>query len=163
MYHSKAVFFSALDFFVLVKYMPIHLPFFRNGSIIVLIFSFYNSIDNKIYRFILLTQQCDHEATLISVDGGGLIKWDTPIDWPNNRTLSKEAQIMLIYNQPRNNPSNEMGKATWVGSIGEVNSWISEEKNNERFYVTVVLLSLLSIIISFLAYKKTNKSMITGN
>lgn len=38
------------------------------------------------------------------------------------------------------------GKAAWVGTIGDLKKWSKSRKDSERFWILVILISLLSII-----------------
>jgi hypothetical protein len=91
--------------------------------------------------------------SLISVDGGLTRRGPTPPEWPINVDTPESAQIMYIYGQERGKGG---GTATWVGSILEMRQWIETSRNRERFWVMVVMISILSAWIGIIeARKKT--------
>jgi hypothetical protein len=90
--------------------------------------------------------------SLISVDGGLTRRGQTPPEWPVNVDTPESAQIMYIYGQEKGKGG---GAATWVGSILEMRQWIEESRNKERFWVAVVMISILSIWFGIVEAKKT--------
>jgi|GEM_PF-4379520 len=61
------------------------------------------------------------------------------------------AQVMYIYGVTKK--GDNTGKGTWVGNLGDVRHWIEDSRDRERFWVTTVLLSLLSMWVAFLGLK----------
>ena len=90
--------------------------------------------------------------SLISVDGGLTRRGPSPPEWPINVDTPESAQIMYIYGQERGKGG---GTATWVGSILDMRQWIETSRSRERFWVTVVMISILSAWIGITKAKKT--------
>ena len=90
--------------------------------------------------------------SVISVDGGLTRRGPTPPEWPINVDTPESAQIMYIYGQER---GKGRGTATWVASILEMRQWIETSRNRERFWVTVVMISILSAWIGIIEARRT--------
>jgi len=94
------------------------------------------------------------EPSLISVDGGGFIKWSVPKDWPISTKVPPESQILFIYGTFEKDKSMNHGKTTWVGSLNELNGWLNEDLEKQRFWVTIFLISILSLLFGLLEFLK---------
>ena len=88
------------------------------------------------------------EPTLITIDGSGSKKWPTPKDWPDAITFPIDAQILFLYGMKKGNTEIAEGKAAWTGPIYELKNWLDSWLDKQRFWVTVFLVSILSVIIS---------------
>lgn len=53
---------------------------------------------------------------------------------------------MYLYNIRKEDiQGKQSGKTTWVGSVADIRTWIDESRNCERFWITTILLSMLSV------------------
>lgn len=70
-----------------------------------------------------------------------------PENWPNPTFVPDTVPVMFLYNVTR---EGGQGKVARIGSLGDIRRWIDESRNQERFYVSTVLLSLLSIGVAII-------------
>ncbi|MFH0857444.1 MAG: hypothetical protein V1848_01720 [Candidatus Magasanikbacteria bacterium] len=104
-------------------------------------------IHNTENKEVLALENLGIKPSLITIDGGGIKKWSVPEDWPDSSSTAPEAQILLGYPQEPEK-IREIKKITWAGQVSDLNIWIDNARNKERFWVSIVLVTVLSIILS---------------
>lgn len=92
------------------------------------------------------------EPSLITIDGGGIVKWPVPENWPKALKVPPETQIMFLYGSINKNKGIDKGKATWVGSLNEFSGWLNSDVEKQRFLVTIFLINMLVIIFGLLEF-----------
>lgn len=118
-------------------------------------------IDNTKNEKVLALEDQGFEPSLITIDGGGVKKWIAPEDWPDPASTAPETQIILGYPlEPEK--IREIKKATWAGQIADLNSWIDNARNKERFWVATFLFTLLGITLSIIELLTNNKAIQTA-
>jgi hypothetical protein len=85
--------------------------------------------------------------SLITFTAAQRQKINVPSDWPSFYELSPSALVLCCYGESKGKFKKE--DAIWVGSISEVNRWVDSHRNRERFWVTTILLGLLSLLVAF--------------
>ena len=80
-----------------------------------------------------------------------VLKTGVPESWPNVNFVPETVPVMyvdvLIRKEGMNlfpNP-HRVDNTEWVGSVGDVRRWIEDDRNRERFWVSTVLIGMLSI------------------
>jgi len=106
-----------------------------------------NTTNKKIIKLI----ESKIRPTAISIDGGGAKKHKVPEDWPQTLFIPENSQILYLYSVAEESAPR---KLSWVGSASDLRRWIAESKNTERFWVTTVLFSILSIWVGIFTLLK---------
>jgi hypothetical protein len=85
---------------------------------------------------------------------------EMPPGGPEPRFVPDSSPILVFYNYERGRgpirtvPESER-VARPVGNIGDLQSWIHESKEAERFLITVILIGFISVILAFFEWRET--------
>lgn len=78
------------------------------------------------------------------------------------RFVPDSSPILVFYNYKRGVGSNETVPeaeriALPVGSIGDLKSWVQKSKETERFILSILLVGMLSVSLSFLEWRESSQ------
>lgn len=79
------------------------------------------------------------------------IEKDSPKTWPSPRFVPEASPVAFIY--PKVSDKDVIFR---VSSVGEIKQWAEKSRETERFWVTTILIGLLSIIMVVIEQLRTN-------
>ena len=96
-----------------------------------------------------------YKPTFISIDGTLAQKEEVPEDFPQSTFVSESAYILYFFME---SPKSNKGKATWACSARDLRLWIDEDRNQERFIVSNIFMSIITIWIAVVGVIRKSKN-----
>ena len=84
---------------------------------------------------------------------GGTLQPDIgklPSNWPNPKFAPSSSPVAVAYGWNRSESSIDAKNVEPVGQLGNLNEWILESRNRERFIASSILIGLLSLAVVIL-------------
>lgn len=95
-----------------------------------------------------------YEPMEITIEGTYAQWGNVPEDWEQRIVIPDESQVMYLYDSDQDGNAN---KTSWVGRASDIRAWIESHRNRERFLVSTVLFTILSLWVGVALRKKSNK------
>jgi len=87
-----------------------------------------------------------HSITRVGGPMGADLTKQIPEGWPDVRFVPGTLPLIFVYGDPHKGS----GKAFRVGTLDELREGLAKSKATERFFVTTILIGLLSVILALL-------------
>jgi hypothetical protein len=74
-----------------------------------------------------------------------------PKDWPDWTFVPDTVPVVYLFRpKVEGKPLIVDEDAEWIGSLGDIRRWVEADRNRDNFWVSIVLIGLLSIAVVFL-------------
>ncbi|MCH7690911.1 MAG: hypothetical protein IIA17_07705 [candidate division Zixibacteria bacterium] len=86
---------------------------------------------------------------------------DVSENWPKFHYAIETSPLIFLYDYQRStakrNDSADSARIQYVCTLGELQMWVEESRNKERFWIAAILVNFLSLTIFFLTNKSKEK------